>query len=240
MRRHHRADALIDGSLERRKLDRLEALRCDVENRHLEMRIGRDIAVSRKVFCGRDQSVFLCAADVRPHEGRNLRRIFAERANIDDRIERIVLHVGDRVEIDAYSDGPRLLGRQLGSVVRDLRIAGRTDRHRERQPRRAEEHVTRPALEIGGDQQRQLRLALHLVEHQRHRRRIAAESVIAADVKIGDVAAHDLEVVALQTSKSGVGDTGKKHLPDLFVERHRPEGFLDPACRGGLQPACAG
>ena len=102
----------------------------------------------------------------------------------------------------------------------------------------AEEHVTGAAFEIVGDQQRQLRQALHLVDEERDDRRVAAEDMHAGDVVVDDVAADVLEFRRIDVAKCADRKAGHQHLPDLLVERHRMQSLLDPTmvlC-GGRRP----
>ena len=193
------------------------------------MRVGGDITVPWKMFGRGDLTVFLRAANVGSHKARHRCRIFAERADVDDRIRRIVLHVGDRIEIDVDADRTPFLSSELRRLICQMFIAGRPDGHRQRQTRRAEEHVPDAAFEIVGDQQRHFRQLLHLIDSQRHGCRIAAVDVQAADVEIDNVATGLRKLVAVDIAKRADVPAGHDHLSDFFVEGHRAEGALDPA-----------
>src|SRR5439155_1213264 len=68
---------------------------------------------------------------------------------------------------DANAEGASFFSRYLAGAVRELGVARRANRHRARQPRGAVHHVADAALEIGGREQRHLRLALQPVEQRR-------------------------------------------------------------------------
>src|SRR5205085_6080860 len=111
----------------------------------------------------------------------------------------------DGIEVDVDADGARFLRRQFARVVGELLVAGGGDGHGQRQPRGAEQHVAGTALEVRGDQQRQFRHSLHFVDGQRVAGRIAAEGVVAADVKVDDVAADGVHLVRVDGTEAAGG-----------------------------------
>ena len=60
------------------------------------MRIGGRVSVAGKMFRRRNHARMLRALDKRRDKPRYVRRIFAVRTNVDDRIGRVVIHVGHR------------------------------------------------------------------------------------------------------------------------------------------------
>ena len=114
------------------------------------MGVARDVAVAGKMLAVAIWP-FLRAADVRPHERRHAGGIFAERADVDDRILRIVLDVGDGIKL-TLTDGTTFQRRQFAdsyasfsSPVAPVDISSGN--------RVAEEPVTSALFEIVADQQ---------------------------------------------------------------------------------------
>ena len=116
------------------------------------MRIDLGVAVSREMLQCREHAVLLQAVHVCLHQLRHGARVLAERADIDDRIERIVVDVGVGREVDVDPDGAAFDGGDAADRVGVALIAGRAGGHDHRKRRRADDAHPRAPLEIGGDQ----------------------------------------------------------------------------------------
>ena len=126
------------------------------------MGVDGHVAMSGKCFAVAI-SVFLDAAHVGGDEGRPS-RVFAEGPYINDGVPRIVVDVGDRIEVDVDSDGSPFLSGDFGNFIGQPLVSGRADGHRHGHPRRAVENVAGTSLEISARQQRDLGQSLKFIE----------------------------------------------------------------------------
>ena len=156
MARHDRADARRNRGAERRQLERLKPLAARADHRQIEMRVRRRISVTRKMLGRGQRAIFLHAAHKLRHEFRHASRVFTERARVDDRIARIVVDVRDGRVNPIHSRGARFESGDFAHRVGVLRSAARGNRHLRRKRCAFVEPHRGPALEIGGDEQRNL------------------------------------------------------------------------------------
>ena len=145
---HDAADSRRNRRAKGNQLDAFEPLAIAGNGRERDVRIHAHIAVSGKMFRGREAAIFLHAAHERRNETRHAQRIFAEGAHIDDRIIGIVVHVGVRRENPLNSRGARFERRDFADGVGVLRISGRRDGHRVGKPGAFIEAHGGAALEI--------------------------------------------------------------------------------------------
>ena len=83
-----------------------------------------------KVFCRRELAAVLRAANEQRRQPRHALRVLAERARVDHRVRRIVVHVDDRREVDVNPDRAPFLRDRSADVV-GIRVARRRgNRHR--------------------------------------------------------------------------------------------------------------
>src|SRR5258707_10913886 len=82
-----------------------------------------------KMFSRCDHARVLRAFDKRGDKPRYVRRIFAVRTDIDDRIGRVVIYVGDRRVNLLDAERARFARSQLAGASRKVRIARGGDRH---------------------------------------------------------------------------------------------------------------
>ena len=253
MRRHDGADADVDRGPERRQLHLIEARARMLDDGETQMRVGRGVAMSRKVFRGRRHPAIVHAADIGARHVRHERDVLPERSDVDDRIARVVVDVDNRIEVDGDAEGAALLGGDPAGAIRQLRVARRRDGHRARQPCRAVHDVADAAFEVRSRQERHIgqllqpvqqrggrvwitfsrraAVAVGWIQHQRGKRLARPEHVHAADLEIADEMTELLEGVAAGARKRRI-ERRNEQLPGLLVEGHLPERLLDPA-RGG-------
>ena len=129
MTRHHRADARVNGRLKRNKLDCVQALATNIDLRKSAVRIDRGVAVSGKVFCGRNHARGLGAFGESRGKSRNLSRIFSVRAHVDDGIRGVVVDVNDRRKNLMYSECACFASGDLALPARVFRITSRAHCH---------------------------------------------------------------------------------------------------------------
>ena len=119
------------------------------------------------------------AATSRPTVGR----VLAERAGVDDRVGGIVVDVGHRREGEMDADRAALERRDPADVVGGAVAPGGAHAHIGWEERAAVESDAGPALEVRGDEQRQLRALLQAVELGRDVERRADRHDDPADVQ---------------------------------------------------------
>ena len=98
MARHDRAHARGDGGAEGNEFDAFEFGAVAGNGGEREMRIDADVAVAGKMLGGGERAVFLHAANELGDVLGDALRIFAERADVDDRIVGIIVDVRVRRE----------------------------------------------------------------------------------------------------------------------------------------------
>ena len=203
----------------------------------IEMRIRAGIAVAGEMFRGGEAAILLDAAHERGDEFGNARRVFAERARIDDGIVGIAVDVGVRRENPRNSDRSAFQRRNLSHRVGVFGAACGGDGHGVRKRRALFDAHGGAALEIRGDEQRNFGVALQGVHKDGRRVDLAAYDADGralcldrkrADVLFLDIAEKILVVLALGGKERTVGPHGEK-LPDFFIERHGLESLRDPA-----------
>ena len=236
MARHDRADARRNRGAERRQLERLKPLAARADHRQIEMRVRRRISVTRKMLGRGQRAIFLHAAHKLRHEFRHASRVFTERARVDDRIARIVVDVRDGRVNPIHSRGAGFESGDFAHRVGVLRSAARGNRHLRRKRCAFVEPHRGPALEIGGDEQRNLRFRLQLVREHRRRVSLALHHAQgralrdhneAADAQIVDV------VLELGKRRMVARDQAamigrEKELTDHLLIGHFPQSCLDP------------
>ena len=181
------------------------------------------------------------AVDECGHVARHLLRIFAVGAQVDDRVQGIVVDVGHRREDPVNAQGAGLAGGDQAFILRGREIARRSERHVVRETRAAGNAHGSGALEIRGHQQRRPRQPLHLVQEQSHGMRlgVADQAVLRgvvnddpADVQIGDPVA--VLFVILRRGAVDVAIGGDDHqLRDFIAQAHAPhQGLRGALIRG--------
>jgi hypothetical protein len=188
------------------------------------MRVDSHIAVTGKMFGGRERAMVLHAA----HEFRDkvgyAMRIFAERADVDDRVVGIVVEVRIGRENPIDAGGARLERGDPAGLIRKFGIARRTDRHRRRERRAFVDSHARAGFKVSTDEQRNTREALKLVNKDRGGEELAADNTEWA-ARGGDDDAAD--VVALHLGKDffSVGGVGRRKPADALDHEHLAELF---------------
>ena len=134
-----------------------------------EMRIDADVAVAGEMFCRRERAIVFDAANELVHVRRDGCGVFAERANVDDRVVRIVVHVRIGRENPLHAGGPRFERREFAGRVGEFRIARRGNGHGGGKRRAFVEAHAGARFEVRADQQRNLRAALQFVGYYRSR-----------------------------------------------------------------------
>src|SRR5207247_1867310 len=84
VRRHDGADAALNGGLEGRQLDGVQARAVEIDNRQFQVRVHARVAVARKMFRGRHDARILGPFDVGLGEFTDARGALAKRADVDD------------------------------------------------------------------------------------------------------------------------------------------------------------
>src|SRR5439155_1361209 len=165
-------------------------------------------------------------------QARHRAGVLAERADIDDRVRRVVVDVGIGGEIDVDADGPALDACGRADRIGIVRIAGGADRHDLRKGGRPHHAHTGAPLEIGRHEERQSGSLLQRVE-------LGGDVERGAD---GDDQPADLERVhppggylEERIVQGGVASREPRNdeLPDLLADREAGEQRLDRNHRDG-------
>ena len=122
VRRHDRGDSHIDGGPKRPKRTGYESVSVVIDHRQLEMRVDGGVTVPRKVLRARRDAAFLGSGYERRYVARNELGLRAERANPDDRVPRIRVHVGHRSEIQCHARRAELTGDRSGDRPSQLQV----------------------------------------------------------------------------------------------------------------------
>src|SRR5512141_2427734 len=85
--------------------------------------------MTREMFSGGHQAFFSRAADVGSRELLDENRVFTERANVDDGIQRVRIHVEHRPEVHVNANGPRFGSEDLSKLVGEILRPGCAERH---------------------------------------------------------------------------------------------------------------
>ena len=139
------------------------------------MRVGRGVAVSGKMFHGRQHAGLVRPFDVGCDQIADLLRVFAKRARVDDGIGwvRVDISIGKEIPMDA--NGPRFLRRDAAKCLGVVSLAIGAKGHRVGKIGRPHEARGDSTLEICGDQQGQLGVVLHPVQQLRRFVGLAAQ-----------------------------------------------------------------
>src|SRR5690606_7000945 len=105
---HDAGDARGDRCAERRELDGVDALGAGGDDGEVDVRVDARVAVAGEVLGGGQRAVLLEPADVRGAEARDVGRIFAVAARVDDGVRRVVVDVDDRRVDHVHADGAGL------------------------------------------------------------------------------------------------------------------------------------
>ena len=159
----------IDGGLERHQFEAFEPFPVGGDGGQVHVRVHGGVAVPREMFGGGQREVLLVGVrpfDEGPDVRRDVVRILAEGADVDDRIIGIVVDVGDRVKDPLDAQRARLARGDLAFVAGQRRIARGAERHGVRKNRGAFEPHGSAALEISRHHQRHRGEPLHPI-HKR-------------------------------------------------------------------------
>ena len=191
--RHHRVGSGGDGGAERHQFHAFQPLPRGRDGGQIQVTIHRRVAVPREVL-GRRQHVIAGIGMRAFDEGRHLRRhrlrVLAERADVENRVVGVDVHVGYRVIHPVHAQRPRLARRHLAFETRKLRIARRAESHRVRKHGGARHPHRGAAFEIAAHQQRHLGDALHPVNKRGQRVRLGVLDHVAVSHVGEDQAAH--------------------------------------------------
>jgi hypothetical protein len=135
-----------------------------VDAGHAEMRIGRRVSVTGEVFDRGQHPALMSALDIGRDQIADLLGIFTERARVDDGIGRVRIHVGVREKIPVNPDGACFERGDVAEILGVFDFAISPESHGVRENRGSLQAHRNPAFKIGGEQQRQLRIALQAVE----------------------------------------------------------------------------
>ena len=240
MSSHHRAGPRANCRLEGNELDGIQPLAIRRHQRQFHVRIHRGVPVARKMFCCGHGPVFFHPAHELRHKLRHALRIFAERADIDDGIVRVAVHIGHRREHPVHAHGARFNCRDAPHRVGVFRPPRRGHRHGVRECRAFLQAHHRAALEIRANEQWNFGRVLKLVCQHRRFVHVAqldpARSAPRPQDESADVvflhARHQLfEFFALHRLERPE-IRGKDNLPDFFVRGQPRERALHPPPRG--------
>ena len=168
------------------------------------MRISGRVAVAGEMFGRGDHARVLRAFDKRRDKPRYIRRIFAVRTDVDDRVGRVVIHVRHRRVNLLDAERPRLARSQIAGAPRQVGIARGRNRHVPGKVHRVIETHSRSGFQVGRDQQRILCQRLHPVNDHDRFVNGAAEENDPADVIVYDLMTQGLERFAVLIQKSRV------------------------------------
>src|SRR5580704_8782253 len=124
------------------------------------MGIDADAAVPREVLRCRQAAVFFDAADELRSELRDLLRVLPERANVDDRVQGVVIHISVGCEYPMNAGSTGFERSHFSGCVCEFRIARCTNRHCRGKVRSFVESHAGTAFKIGADQERNLSMTL--------------------------------------------------------------------------------
>ncbi len=153
--------------------------------------------MSGKVLGSGHHAELVRAFDVRDRHLANLRRVFAERACVDDRIVGIRVHVHVRKPIPLHPDGAGLHGGDATGLAGEVGITRGAKRHGVRKYCDFIETHAEAALEVGGEEQRKFGVLLKLVGDQCSFERLV---FVEESVFVIDGEAEPAEVVLAQSS----------------------------------------
>src|SRR5215471_2955298 len=218
---HDRAHPGRDRGPERDELDLLQPLPRNLEHRERPVGVYACVAVPRKMLHGRDDAARLDASNERRDVPGHLLRVLAEAPDIDDRVVRVDVDVGDgRVDL-VETDRPRLLAEDLSLPARQLRVARGGDRHRPGPVGRVGKTHPDSGLEVRADEQRHPRGLLQpagqegALEDVRPRGPVDPAHVVLTDL------AKELQVLRGPLVHERARRDTDEELPDLLVEAHR-------------------
>ena len=192
------------------------------------MRVGRRIAVAGKMFERRQAICFSDALHQRRTEFANLLRVCSVRADVDDRIVRIIVDIDDRSKKPVYADRPHFLTDDLALTICRRNIASRRDAHVCRERRPGPKLHPQPAFVIGGKEKRNPRERLQFVRYARNGVRLTAIDGKTTDLVFGNLSLKFAELIARKISKLA-RHADIDHLPDLLAQGQRPHGLFDPS-----------
>ena len=212
------------------------------------MRIDSRVAVAGEMLCRGEHGAGVRAFDVGGYIIGDLRGIFAKRAYVDDGIGGVGIHVGVWEEIPLHTDGARLQSSDASHFFRVFWITGSAKGHRVRKYGSAIQAHGNTALEIGGDDERELRLFLQAVQQVCRFEGLVLEKYRAiggyghaegSDVILADVLAK------LKPERVGIVHElhfGPDHeeLADFFFGGHAAQVFFRPAAAVAIQMNWAG
>ena len=139
------------------------------------MRVGRGIAVTGEMLRGHQNARFrigVRAFDEADDELRDVLRIFAVRADVDDGVVGVIVDIGIGEEEPLDAHGARFLRRDFAFDAGFIGIARRGEGHGVREDRGGVDAHGSAALEIAGHQQRHFRQTLHAIDEARGFQRI--------------------------------------------------------------------
>ena len=90
------------------QLDAVEPRAVERDHRQAEMAVDVGVAVPGEMLERRDHPAVARAGDVGADQRGDARRILAVRADVDHRVARVVVHVGDRREVHLHAERARL------------------------------------------------------------------------------------------------------------------------------------
>ena len=128
------------------------------------MRIGSRIAMPGKMFCGGNHAGMLRACDEGCDKSADVDRIFAIRANVDDRIRGVVVYVRHRRVNLLNAHGSRFAAGELAGAARVIRISGRGNCHVPGEIHCVVKAHARSCFQIRGDQEGVFRQLLHAID----------------------------------------------------------------------------
>ena len=250
VRHHGGAGAGGDAVAERRQLDAVEPGAIVRHRRQAQMRVDSRVAVAGEVLQRGDDAAGLQPLDSGAYQRAHPRRILAERPDVDHRIARVVVDVGDGREVDVHADGARLRAGDPRRLAHQPGVSSRAEGHRAREPGRAVDAHADAVLEIGADEQRQRRHPLQSIEnrrqlerlsedrgavggiqHDRRHRLHASERGEAAEMHVADQRRQGFELGGVGAEVGGVEPAHQQLAGELFG-RQSLEGRLDPPRRG--------
>ncbi len=215
-------------------------------HRQAEVRIDVRVAVPGEMLQRCEHPGVLHAAHPAGDHLACLGRILTERADVDYRIARVVVHVGDRAVVHVHAERARFGADDFARFIRQRGIACGSKRHRARKLRRAGDAHLHAPFEIGRSQQRQVRnrlqpvvdrgqlhrlpedhRAIGVVQHHLRDRLTAAKGDRAADVRFVNQLDQLLVLVAVAAHVGGL-KRRENHLADDLLDRQFPERGVHP------------
>jgi len=220
----------FDGGPKRHQLQRVEPFPVEGQHGQVAVRVDGRVAVAGEVLGRGDGAGVLHAAHEGAYHGGDQARVFAESADVDDRVQRVVVHVGHRRVELVHAQRTCFAGRNVADCIGVIRVAGGADGHGPRKTRRAADAHGHAPFGVLSDEQRQAAPTLQFVGQHGLAVGISLKEDDAAHLKLLDQP-YQLAVVRIVHALEDAACPHGKELADLLRQRQRAELGFGPGAR---------